>query len=117
MSAARRVSSTSSQSSSVSFSRASTVSSPRPSEDCERASRERRRTSRPADGGGVSKTRPGSGSAGGSSTVSGGRPRPDGVAPDGRGGGVSGGAGVSGRGGRSAGGRGRGGGGGAGPPP
>ena len=57
-SAARRVSSTSSQSSSVSFSRASTVSRPRPSEDCERASRERSRTSRPADGGGVSKTEP-----------------------------------------------------------
>ena len=31
----------------VSFSRVSTVSSPRPSEDCERASRERSRTSRP----------------------------------------------------------------------
>ena len=68
-SAARRVSSISSQSSSVSFSRARTVSSPRPREDCERASRERSRTSRPADGGGVSKTSPGSGSAGGSSTA------------------------------------------------
>ena len=70
-SAASRVSSTSSQSSSVSFSRASTVSRPRPREDCERARRERSRTSRPADGGGVSKTSPGSGSAGGSSTAGG----------------------------------------------
>src|SRR6476661_161136 len=70
-SAARRTSSSSSQSSSVSFSRVRTVSSPRPSEDCDRASRERSRTSRPADGGGVSKASPGSGSAGGSSTVGG----------------------------------------------
>src|SRR4051794_12964294 len=70
-SAARRSSSTSSQSSSVSFSRARTVSRPRPSEDCDRASRERSRTRRPADGGGVSKVSPGSGSAGGSSTVGG----------------------------------------------
>ena len=70
-SAASRSSSTSSQSSSVSFSRASTVSRPRPREDCDRASRERSRTSRPADGGGVSKISPGSGSAGGSSTAGG----------------------------------------------
>src|SRR5919112_739458 len=95
-SAASRVSSTSSQSSSVSRSRARTVSRPRPRFDWERASRDRSFTSRPADGGGVSKTRPGSGAAGGGSTSGGASgetasgsavvPIPLAVAPEGRGG-------------------------------
>src|SRR4051794_14943128 len=94
-SAVSSVSSTSSQSSSVSFSRPSTVSRPRPREDWDRARRERSRTSRPAEGSGVSKTSPGSGSAGGSSTSGGGSgctvsgctwsavAAPEAVAPDG----------------------------------